>query len=822
MTPTLTKTMTPTLTKTMTPTLTKTMTPTKTNTHTHTHTKPNIDTMSNRIQTTISAQMEIPQRSHQGLNTMGGNKNEGFSVDPHQLTGKIGIERMMRFIDSKSPPVKGEYEYKPETIRQYGRIFSSAEIGRYSAKIKTILNNIYNEADDRVSDGIILIYSQYIDSGLIPVALALEEMGFTRYGDKGIKPLFKSRPSPVVDVRTMKPPTNSKDFKPARYSMITGDTRLSPDNDFEVKGLTGEDNKYGDKVKVVLLSKAGSEGIDLKYIRQVHILDPWYNMNRPEQTIGRAVRNFSHKDLPFEERNVEIFMYGTILDKNVEEAADLYVYRVAEFKAVQIGKVTRVLKETAVDCIINHDQTQFTQEIMSASLKQPITQKLSSGKSLPNFKVGDAPFSPACDYMASCNYNCRPNAQIEDLNEDTYDQHFMMMNSEKILQRIRMLFKEGFFYKKDTLMRAIRTPKEYPRVQIYSALTQLIEDDNEFLVDRYGRNGRLVNIGEYYLFQPIELKDKHVSIYDRSVPLDYKHDMIKFELKKEVAKPVSVKPPSLQPHPEKALSIREPQAFSEGKEVLEQMRVNYNITQEYLEQSKVPRGDENWYKHCGIVIQKLIEEYPKSDRSMLSFLAAHMIELLLYREKHELMNYIYSLQTIPDNSLELYVKQYFEQHSITTKKHIAFITYELNKRHILMLNKQNIWVKSTPEDEIEIASDPATASYLSFDIKDYNKLIGFIGYEKGNKGLAFKTKNMESKRDIGARCTSKNKNLVILNEILGGEVYTIQNTKGIVNDELCVMEEFILRYFNSVEENGVKWFMTPELAIWHKLYKVIT
>ena len=89
-------------------------------------------------------------------------------------------------------------------------------------------------------------------------------------------------------------------------------------------------------------------------------------MNRIEQIIGRAVRNFSHKDLDFEERNVEIFMHGTILGKeNIEEAADLYVYRVAEFKAIQIGNITRLLKESAVDCIINQDQQSFTQKIMN-------------------------------------------------------------------------------------------------------------------------------------------------------------------------------------------------------------------------------------------------------------------------------------------------------------------------------------------------------------------------------------------------------------------------------------------------------------------------
>jgi hypothetical protein len=253
-----------------------------------------------------------------------------------------------------------------------------------------LIDNIIN------SEGIILIYSQYLDSGLIPLALALEEIGFTRYGDTGAKPLFKTPPTPVVDVRTMKPPHVKKDFSPARYVLITGETRLSPNNDFEVKGSTGDDNRDGKKVKVILISKAGSEGIDFKFIRQVHILEPWYNMNRIEQIIGRGVRNFSHKDLPFEKRNVEIFMYGTILGGNTEEAADLYVYRVAEYKAIQIGKVSRVLKETAVDCIIHHDQTNFTQEKierkLKAGLKEPITQVLSDGLVLDDFKIGDAPF----------------------------------------------------------------------------------------------------------------------------------------------------------------------------------------------------------------------------------------------------------------------------------------------------------------------------------------------------------------------------------------------------------------------------------------------
>jgi hypothetical protein len=785
-----------------------------------------------------SPNIEIIPRSHQGLATSGGENNSSsseqknlLSIDPHQLTGKIGLERMMSFLDSKSPPVKGEFEYKNTTLKNYGKIFSREEIGNYSSKIKSVLDNIYNLETDKVSNGVILIYSQYIDSGLIPMALALEEMGFTRYGQTGIKPLFKNRPSEVVDARTMKPPIDKKNFMPARYAMITGDPRLSPNNDFEVKGLTGEDNKDGNKVKVVLISKAGSEGIDLKFIRQVHILEPWYNMNRIEQIIGRAVRNFSHKDLPFEQRNVEIFMYGTILDKNIEEAADLYVYRVAEYKAIQIGKVTRLLKETSVDCIINHDQSNFTQEIMSVSLKIPITQELSSGKVIENFKVGDAPFSPSCDYMASCNYNCRPDAEIDEskLNEDTYDENFIVMNSEKILQRIRMLFKEAFFYKKDSLLKSIRTPKEYPYVQIYSALTQLIEDENEFIVDKYGRNGRLINIGDYYLFQPVELKDKNISIFDRAIPLDYKHDMINFELKQNIVKPVIDKR-----NLNKIIIEEEEMEFPEGKRILDEMKINFDIANEFSKQNRVPRGDDNWYKHCGIVMKKFIVSYPNSKKYIIPFLVAHMIELLLFDDKISIMNYLYSLSSIKQGTLEWFAKEYFEINTITTRNFSAFITYKLNKRMIMILNENNKWIEATPEDQREIASAKESKEFLSFNPSNYNRIVGFIGYEKSNKYLVFKTKDMNSKRDTGARCdeATKAKNLSKLNEIVGEEKYTNESTKAIKdsdgniiseavgNTELCVLEEFILRYYNEIQENDKKWFLTPEMAIYHKLYTI--
>ena len=86
----------------------------------------------------------------------------------------------------------------------------------------------------------------------------------------------------------------------------------------------------------MIISRAAGEGVDFRNLRQVHILEPWFNLSRTEQIIGRAIRNKSHYDLPFNKRNVEIFLHATITD-NDTESADLYLYRHASNKAKSIG-----------------------------------------------------------------------------------------------------------------------------------------------------------------------------------------------------------------------------------------------------------------------------------------------------------------------------------------------------------------------------------------------------------------------------------------------------------------------------------------------------
>jgi superfamily II DNA or RNA helicase len=724
-------------------------------------------------------------------------KNQGkIAVNPNDLTGLKGLERMMDFTNKKTPPEFGSFDYKKSVETKYGRIFSQNEIGKYSCKIKNICDTIVSGS--KPAEGIILIYSQYIAGGLLPIALALEEMGFTRFGENA-KPFFKTPPVPVVDARTMKPRVDkNSDFMPARYAMITGDPRISPNNDFDVKSLTNGDNKDGNKIKVVLISKAGSEGLDFKFIRQVHILEPWYNMNRIEQIIGRAVRNFSHKDLPFEKRNVEIFMYGTLLEDKTEEAADIYVYRVAEFKALQIGKVSRLLKETSVDCIINYEQSNFSQEIIADTLNEPIEQILSNGKVLKDFKAGDAPYSAACDYMADCQYKCRPFKEISetDLKEDSYNESFIMMNSEKIIQKIRALMKERFFYKKKDIIERINSPKKYPLVQIYAALTQLIEDNNEFIVDKFGRSGTLINIDEYYLFQPSELSYENVSIFDRSVPIDYKQSMIKFEVSDKISK---------SGIDGEARPIKKTNENSKMMTLLQSLKAKLELTKEFMNPNKSVSAmeedtDNNWYRYCGLVIRK-ISSKGNSVEHLLEFLVEHIVDMMLFDDKVELLNYLYSLDVLEEKSFEGIAKDYLDKKILKTSRITAIILYDMDKRKILKLDeKKNKWVDAEQEDIKDLSM--AIKENFSVNASDFNNWVGFVGHDDKKKFMVFKFKNMKEKRHTGARCDQKTKAKIIeiMNDVEGSQKYTKENMSGITQAELCPLQELILRNYNKTKK----------------------
>tara|TARA_B110000483_G_scaffold243668_1_gene335174 strand:+ start:2673 stop:6401 length:3729 start_codon:yes stop_codon:yes gene_type:complete len=760
----------------------------------------------------------ILQKPLQALNMLYPTKllqDESPKFDSKILLGTEGLKRCMKWKETTNPPSRNNFEYKND---DFGKIFSPENIGEYSGKIKNIVDNIYN------SDGIVLIYSQFIDGGVIPMALALESIGFTRFGNKASN-LFKTSQHPVIDSKTYLPKDkmdNPEEFRPATYTLLTGEKALSPDKVYDLKNLTDEDNKNGEKIKVIIISMTGSEGLDFKNLRQVHIMEPWYNLSLVEQIIGRAVRNCSHKQLPFKERNVEIFLYGTLLNNEDDEAVDLYIYRIAEMKAVQIGRVSRILKESSVDCLLNIDQTLFTEENMNTIVKQQLSNKM-----IIDYPIGDKAKTVSCDYMDTCDFKCKPFKQIteEEIKLDTYNEAFILINTDKIIQRIRNLFKQRFFYKKDTLISEINVERNYPLIQINVALTSLINDRNDYLIDKYDRLGRLINIDEYYLFQPIELTNENISVFDRRVPIDYKADMISLPINMNVEE-IKIAD-NIIDIPNGDIEVKESINVIENKEVLDRIKENYNTGKSDIK--TVKRGEDDWYLYlASIKSNDILKNDVGIDDEMFDiFLLRHILEKLSFNENFEILNYIYFKDKLDE--LEIKIKKYYDDKLLVNKGVKGMIlskkNLKLNKNsQILLVLGSKSWNEGKQEDYTDLIP---SIKKLIIPLSDYNLYVGFMGPFKDEEINIFKVKNMDDKRSKGARCDQSGKSdaVKLLNNIVGKDQddnvkYTPSYIKGINKTEFCVLQEMYLRYFNETNKNNKRWFLSPEESIINDLEKI--
>jgi ribosomal protein L32E len=109
------------------------------------------------------------------------------------------------------------------------------------------------------------------------------------------------------------------------------------------------DNKYGKYCKIIMISPAGAEGISLSNVRQVHIVEPYWNEVKIEQVIGRALRFCQHKDLPLDERKVDVFRYKMIR-KNGKATTDEKMEDISRKKNNLLLSFIEAVKESAVDC----------------------------------------------------------------------------------------------------------------------------------------------------------------------------------------------------------------------------------------------------------------------------------------------------------------------------------------------------------------------------------------------------------------------------------------------------------------------------------------
>ena len=139
-------------------------------------------------------------------------------------------------------------------------------------------------------------------------------------------------------------------------------------------------NFYGGILRILMTTKTGAEGLNLKCVRQVHIMEPYWQPVLIEQVIGRAVRTFSHTWLPQKDRNVEVFVYMATFTpklmamisapavrrdvvkfndealgkKGMVATSDEYLYIVSERKKKIVNEMLQLYIESSFDCQLNY------------------------------------------------------------------------------------------------------------------------------------------------------------------------------------------------------------------------------------------------------------------------------------------------------------------------------------------------------------------------------------------------------------------------------------------------------------------------------------
>ena len=157
-----------------------------------------------------------------------------------------------------------------------------------------------------------LIYSNYLDSGVNPYKQKLDEAGIS-------------------------------------YGEFTGNVTDKVRNELV--------RKYNEnKLKALIISSAGGEGLDLKGTRLVQVLEPHFNNEKIKQVVGRAARYLSHSGLPKEKQNVLVQNYLSTLTpsladrmlKKHQTSTDEYLQNLAEQKEALNNAFINLIKRSSV------------------------------------------------------------------------------------------------------------------------------------------------------------------------------------------------------------------------------------------------------------------------------------------------------------------------------------------------------------------------------------------------------------------------------------------------------------------------------------------
>lgn len=332
------------------------------------------------------------------------------------------------------------------------------------------------------------------------------------------------------------------EFYPATFISITGQSNeeaadVIPEEKIRIlyNVFSHIDNLNGKYIKIILGSRVMNEGISLKNVAEVHILDVYYNLGRVDQVIGRAIRHCSHyklmnKENPYPE--VSVYKYAVAL-KNGKLSSEEELYQKAEIKYLLVKKVERILKANAIDCPINRNANLFPHEI----------EENRGCKTPDKVQPGDKMCPMLCDYM-DCEYKCEDKAlnkayfeqdkqkyrklKKNQLDYSTFTHDLASSEVDSIKEKIKNLYRVSYVYTLNHIVNYVRNSYEgekrelFDEFFVFRALDELIpvseNDFNNFkdtIYDKYNRMGYLIHIDEYYIFQPFD-QNEDVPMYYRS------------------------------------------------------------------------------------------------------------------------------------------------------------------------------------------------------------------------------------------------------------------------------------------------------------------
>jgi superfamily II DNA or RNA helicase len=331
------------------------------------------------------------------------------------------------------------------------------------------------------SKGSSFVYSEFIGSSLNILAEKLKSKGYKPYtpGSRG-----------------------------KTYVLLDGSIGLQKRTQL-INTFNSKENRYGELIKVILGSRVLKEGITLKNVRHVHITEPWHNMSRLRQVWGRAIRSCSHVDLPPNERNVRIYLHASSLTSNLDIRGinvetstfndvsdkisyDLFAYLRSQMKDTKIQKVIKILRETAIDCLVHQDYNRNKKDRISC-------------KGSINNTVDKSTYR---------------------LDKRFYNQPDIQALKMKIKKEIT---KKGYYHIRD-------------KFNVSSEVVYQLTTDKS-PIQYNSQNGYIINRGDYLIFQPAG-QTENINMYSRLHPEIFKNT--KYPFSKQIQATETVRSNNIQ------------------------------------------------------------------------------------------------------------------------------------------------------------------------------------------------------------------------------------------------------------------------------------